>query len=469
MSRPTASHVLRRFHLKDDQGIAMVLVLGFTAVLAALIAVGTAIGVRALKSSRSHAAFESGLATAETGVDQLLADITADYNANGTVNYVMPDATCNITTLPATFSNENDERTQVAAAMNSLPDSCLRQGTTGEYIAVRPSNRQAVYSMAWVPKRGAQGAKRRLIKAEYLFAPYKPSNAVLTQGNIDFTGSVAVATLSDTPSDVHSNTNVSGFNGSTSIQGNLSASGTLSGTCTSGITGGCTGSSPIQSLPTISARTYYPQSVKYPGSWFDLCNVGGVGVMKAPGATPCTGTTITGTTNGWVFTAGSGTTPDTWTLPRTAGGPFNGIDYVYQANAVIGSTGNSSDTWQMSVLAEAATTGGTSTTCNKLGGNIQWKLFNLQPFLSGLQLLADANLTGDANATAGSGLFLAADKVDLNTSSATISGAVIASNRCAAQGSNTIQGVTINYDDTLEAPLSDIIRTTLWLDYAAGS
>lgn len=468
MSRPTAQRLARRFHARDDEGIALITVLGFTAVLAALIAVGTAIGVRALQSSAQHANFEAGLATAEAGVDQLLADITADYNANATVNYVMPNPTCSITTMSATYTDENAERTAARNALTALPDSCLQQGTAGQYIAVRPSNRQAVYSMSWVPYRGAPGAKSRLVKAEYLFAPYKPSNAVLTQGNIDFSGSVAVRTLSDSPSDVHSNNNVSGFNGSTNIQGNLSASGTLSGSCSSGITGGCTAASPIQSLPTISARSYYPQSVKYPGSWFDLCNVGGVGVMKAPGATPCTGTTLS-STNGWVFTAGSGTTPDTWTLPRTAGGPYNGIYYVYQGNAVIGSNGNSSDTWQMSVLAEAAPTGGTTTTCGKKGGDVVWKLFNMQPFLSGLQLLADANLTGDANSSAGSGLFLAADKVDLQTSSAVISGAVIASNRCAAQGPNTIQGMTINYDDTLEAPLSDIIRTTLWLDYAAGS
>jgi hypothetical protein len=175
------------------------------------------------------------------------------------------------------------------------------------------------------------------------------------------------------------------------------------------------------------------------------------------------------TTNGWEFTAGSGTTPDTWTLPRTAGGPYNGVYYVYQGNAQIGSNGNSSDTWQISVLAEAQTTGITNAaTCNKLGGDVAWKLFNMTPYLSGLQLLADANLTGDANASAGSGLFLAGDKVSLSTSSSVLTGAVVASNKCAAQGPNAIQGVAIHYDDTLESPLSDIIRTSLWLDYAAG-
>ncbi len=157
-----------------------------------------------------------------------------------------------------------------------------------------------------------------------------------------------------------------------------------------------------------------------------------------------------------------------WTLPRTAGGPFNGVYYVYQGDAVIGDNGNSSTTWQISVLAEAETGVVNTATCGKRGGNVNWKLFNLTPWLSGLQMLADANLTGDANSTAGSGVFLAGDKVDLQTSSATITGAVVASNKCAAAGVNRVQGMTINYDDTLETPLSDVIRTSLWLDYAAG-
>jgi hypothetical protein len=155
-------------------------------------------------------------------------------------------------------------------------------------------------------------------------------------------------------------------------------------------------------------------------------------------------------------------------LPRTAGGPFAGTYYVYQGDAQVGDNGNSSTVWPISVLAEAAPSGGTATTCNKLGGNISWKLFNVTPSLPGLQFLADANLTGNANNDAGSGVFLAGDKVDLHTSSATITGSVIASNGCAAQGPNTVQGVQVNYADTLETPLSDIIRTSLWLEYPSG-
>lgn len=450
----------------DDSGFAMILVIGFTGVLAALITVGTAIGIRTLQSSSAHVNFENALAVAEMGVDGTLAQISDAFNAPVPSDFVT-SGPCAIT-APGPFSDDETERRWARDALTALPDGCLEDtpNGNGEYVAVRPTNVRAVYSMSWVPDRLTPGAKKRLIKAEYLFAPYKPTNAVLTQSQLNFAGSVAVTTISTTPSDVHSNATITGFNGSTSIAGSLSASGNLAEACTAAITGGCTEDAPLQGLPNISARRYYDtQRATYASSWFDLCPDG---VMRGPsptGAEPCQGSALP-TTNGWMFSTVGGV--PTWTLPRTAGGPFNGIYYVFRGNAEIGDSGNSSNTWQISVLAEAETGLVNATTCGKRGGNINWKLFNLTPWLSGLQMLADANLTGDANANAGSGLFMAGDKVDLQTSSSTITGAVIAANKCAAAGQNQIQGVTVRYDDTLESPLSDVIRTSLWLDYAAG-
>jgi hypothetical protein len=363
----------RRKH--EEDGIAMVIVLGFAAVLTAFIAVGTGIGVNTLKSSQRHVNFEGALAVAEGGIDSTLATINASYNSIPSVDYVSPSP-CGITAGAAVFTSDEAERTWARDAILALPSSCTKTAVGGDYIAVRPTDRRAVYAMAWSPNRANPGAKRRLVKAEYLFAPYKPTNAVLTQGSLDFSGSVAVSSLTSAPSDVHSNVDVTGYNGSTSIAGQLSASGVASGGCSSGITGGCVAGSPTQSIPSISARTYYNSaSSTDAANWHDLCPGG---VMKKPAATPCTGTPEL-TTNGWDYVAGSGTTPDTWTIPAKAGGPFNGVYYAYQADAIIGGNGNSSTTWQISVLAEAAPTGGTAAHCGKLGGNVTWKLFNMTP------------------------------------------------------------------------------------------
>jgi hypothetical protein len=60
---------------------------------------------------------------------------------------------------------------------------------------------------------------------------------------------------------------------------------------------------------------------------------------------------------------------------------------------------------------------------------------------------------------------LAGDKIDLQTSSATVKGSLIANNTCAAAGSNEIQGMTITYDESVEAPVYSVVNTTLWLEY----
>ena len=60
---------------------------------------------------------------------------------------------------------------------------------------------------------------------------------------------------------------------------------------------------------------------------------------------------------------------------------------------------------------------------------------------------------------------LAGDKVDLQTSSATVKGSIIANNACAAAGTNNVQGMTITYDQSVEAPVYSVVNTTLWLEY----
>lgn len=464
---------LHRVRTGGDAGFSLVLVMGMTGAILGLIAVVTLNGTRALRSGAAHVNFESALSAAEAGVDTTLQTISATFN-NPALTLAQKQfstaAPCALT-APATFSGATAERTWARDALQGLPASCLKQTPAGEFVAVRPTNKQAVYSMGWFPTRSSERAKKRLLKAEYVFAPYKPTNAVLTNGNLDFSGSVAVNAVGGAVSaDVHTNSNITGVNGSTSIQGTVSASGSVSG-CGGSVTGGCTSTTPQQAIPLLNARTLYEsQRGRYPTGWFDLCPGGDVRGPAATGALPCTGTVLApaGGYNGWQWTAGSGTTAPKWTLPRTAGGPYPGAYYVYQGDAQLGDNGNSNTLWQVTVLAEAKPTGGTATSCGKLGGNITWKLFNMTPYLPGLQLLADANLTGNANNDAGTGLFLAGDKIDLNTSSATLNGAVVAGNQCPAQGSNTIQGVTINYDDTVEAPLTDVIRTSLWLEYPAG-
>jgi hypothetical protein len=140
---------------------------------------------------------------------------------------------------------------------------------------------------------------------------------------------------------------------------------------------------------------------------------------------------------------------------------------VYGANAQLGDNGNSSDSVTLTVLAESTTPTGytNAATCNKYGGDITWKLFNVQNYLRGTLFIAEGSLYGSANSSASAGVMLAGDKIDLNTSSGAVTGSVIANNTCAAAGDNEIQGMTITYDQSVEAPVYSVVNTTLWLEY----
>ena len=206
--------------------------------------------------------------------------------------------------------------------------------------------------------------------------------------------------------------------------------------------GGYTPGHPIERIPVANPASGVLRLRTDHAQWNDLRNDGTLRVPSASG--PCQGTTIsTSPYNSWSWSAGGSGAPGTWTLQNT-GTSYPGVYYVYGANAQIGANGNSSVVQTISVLAEATTPTGytNAATCNKYGGNITWKLFDIQNYLRGVLFIASGSLNGDANSSAQSGIMLAGDNVDLQTSSASVKGSVIANNTCAAAGANEIQGMT---------------------------
>ena len=325
--------------------------------------------------------------------------------------------------------------------------------------------------------RTATGAKRRLIKAEYVFAPYKPTNAILTNGDIDLSGSVDHERHGpDHPGErAHQRQRDRLQQQPRSSTARSRRRGPCRAAARSKVTGTCTAQQPRQELPVIGPRAVYNSYSAITPQWFDLCYQSGKGVVRRPASTgPCTGTPVTDVGSsgapvefqGWSVALSSTGIP-TWTL-ASGSSSYPGAYYVYGGNVEVGGNGNSKEDRFVTVMAEALPTGGPANRCGKVGGDISWKLFQLRPYLSGLVLLADGSLLGGANADAGPGLFVAGDKIDLKTSSSTIQGAIVAGNRCAAAGTNAVQGITVTYDDTVEAPVNDVIRTTLWLEYQAG-
>jgi hypothetical protein len=457
---------LRR-RLSGDEGFGMITVMGFSLVLFGLLSVAFTVGTNALQSSRSHYSFDQALDNAETGIDQMLGRLQKN------TSYTL----CGCTTPTGGFATEAAERSwarSTVAALAASQPSLLQSTGNGQFLSIHPSNRYTVYSMGWVPSY-AKAVKTRLLKAEYLFAPYKPTEAILTNGDLDISGSVLVdATDTTVPAGVHTNANVTTNNASLTVSGPVTSSGTYDVNGNVSVGSGSGGGMPLETVPSISARyVYTSQSAAYSQNWYDLCPDGSVHSPDSAATTPCTGTALStggASYRGWDFTPGSGNTAPLWSM-TTAASPYQGVYYVYQGDAEIGhGGGNSSTAWNATVIAEAKAGGSTdSATCNKLGGNISWKLYDVSAYISGLVMEAEGDLTDSANNNAGDGLFAAGDQVYLSTSSATLTGSVVAANQCPnTSNPSTVQGVTLHYDQNAEAPIQSVVRTTLWLEYVGS-
>lgn len=450
-----------------DDGFGLILVMGMSVILLGLVGLLTTVAIRSLQSSQQHAQFEQALSVAETGIDETLANLQRNrtFNpCNCSINVALP------------FASEVAERDWAKAAIISAmaaDPSLVRSTAEGEYIAIRPANKQAVYSMSWVPNR-ASAKKSRLLKSEYLFAPYKPGNALVSQGDLFFSGSVTIraagADPNAFPAPVHTNGNVSGSANSVAITGSVTSTGTYS-LASSNVGPGSGGGQPEETVPIVDPNAVYNDvsSDLYLNSWYDLCPDGSIKRKVAADTTgPCTGsqvaapaTTAFGATQlGWTFATVNGV--PTWSM-NTPNSNFAGVYYAYRGNAIVdGGTNGQNTPWNATVFAEAGGVG-----CSRTGGNVENRLTDVSAFLPGFVFAAGADLTFSANNVSGSGVFAAADQIYFNTSSASLTGFVVAGDQCPdAANPSKVQGVTINFDNTMEVPIQSAVRTTQWLEYS---
>ena len=204
-----------------------------------------------------------------------------------------------------------------------------------------------------------------------------------------------------------------------------------------------------------------------PPQWYDLCPDGTVALAVEQRSLHGNQHLELLPYRSWYWTAGAASATLVPGPCRTPAPRYPGVYYVYGANAEVGANGNSAIVQTVSVWPRRRRPSGftDSDTCDKYGGDITWKLFDIQNYLRGVVFIAQGSLYGSANSTAQAGLMLAGDKVDLQTSSATVKGSVIANNTCAAAGANEIQGMTVTYDESVEAPVYSVVNTTLWLEY----
>ena len=476
----------------DDSGLGMVLVIAMGGVLSTLMIVTTTVALRSLSSSREHVSFESALAVADGGIDTVLARAQSTYVATSADTYATPapgDVSCSRPSVAWPFATQPtvaQERTWVRAELESLATdpACRSKTATGEVVLLKPTGRQVTYALAYAPAYDAIEVKRRLLKAEYLFTPYAPSHAILTAGDMILESSTKVTTAP--PNDpalaaVHSNGAILIQSGNPIVFGPVTQSGagpTASSNKFHANTGGAVNGAPTHGIPFPGALSVWTKNrlSSPPGGWYDLC---GDGTARVPdGSSPCTGTVLAsiatgGSFRGWQFAGG--TVPRWEATSGIKGNGYSGTYYVSGGDVVDLASNSGAAVPNLTVIASASTT-----TCAKVGGNIDWGSTDpAAPSLTATWLIADQDLRTGSNYKAGSavgstiisGFYIAGDQVQMSTSSAGAYGAVIAVDQCdPADGAsmvdgNSIKNPSIYYDPNAQAPFTDVINNTLWLEY----
>jgi len=510
MIQQIGSGVRRR--ARGDDGVGLILVIGVSVFVFLLAAVAVAIAVNGVSQSRQRTAFEKALATAESGVDFGLGKLQASFTVYG-ADYPIPAMTtaldsalgnspaCQapVVNFPSSgdgaggiFASEATERAWATTQLQLLATiypACIRTGDAGQYVILKPPSDPSntdpgrlkygrVYALSAMPSF-AQPTRTRLVKSEYVFMPYRPSNAILSGGDLDISSSTTVTVAAGADpllASVHANGTITG-SGNPSVSGSVSS--TLPSTFSSNNFAVSTSvtRTPKQIIPTISAVSFYSQaSTVDPNAladWYDLCPNGDVRPYSTGG--PCTSPILVdniafgGQSRGWQYQMSS----HTWTATTSL---MSGTYYVSEGNVVVG-PGNVSIP-RLTVIASAANVQNCST---KTYGNITWDHYALQaPAFGGQWMYADTDLVTGSNFTAGdltvpiSGMFVAGDQVQLETSSTGAVGAVVAANQCLTPPSaglittSQVKNPAIYYDPNAQAAFTSVVTTSLWLDYSGG-
>ncbi len=479
--------------------MGMILVIGVMGIVSLMIVTTSITALSSLRSAQSRVANEQALAAAENGIDFALArlqkafdDYNADYPIPNAPTASEPTPPCEGTSVaqPSTFSNAAAEKawiqTQLTTLLAAHPE-CIQQGGQGEFLILKPVTPLVnglypkygrVYSVGWSPSRGANGAATRVLKAEYIFMPFRPTHAVLTGGDLAISSSTTVrAAFGVDPAlaSVHTNGSITNVLGNPTVTGPVTSTGgsTQSSNNFQSNPGGAVGTKANQRIPRVSARSLYfhAGSVSPPvtgASWFDLCPTGEVKPYSTSG--PCSASSTLGSSpfRGWSFNSGS----KLWTASRNVA-TQPGIYFVHEANVEVG-PGNATIP-NFTVIASSQNPDNCS---SKQYGNITWDHYAIDaPAYPNLFFYADADVLTGSNFTAGrgttappvtSGMFVAGDQIQLSTSSSGAVGSILAGNSCTTSPlvtSNEVKNPTVWYDPNSDAPFTSVITTTLWLEY----
>ena len=467
--------------------MALIMVIGTASVLAIITAVIAVQSISNLRQAGTERAFERSLHVADAGVDHMLFLIRQQKQEDPTTDFDDYDT---VDVAPPRETPLEEERQWVLDEAEAAAGDPGRLVTTreGDWIAMRAKGARLIYSVGYVPSYDAP-RKIRVVRAEYDFAPFSPTTAILTDGDLSLGGELVQG-------NVHGNGDVTVGN-SADVDGYVSASGDCDN---------CEGNTNITDpdntgegrarieVPDIDPRANYSMSE------YDLCSDGkvrtgpnydaaglaldGSPAVANPSTTPCselasvlTDTNITGDFRGWRIQRYVPSIGGQGVLWRyfDDGTNYDGVYYIFQGSATIaGNPGSDDDPWEVTIFAEAVSSGTDEPDCSHTGGDIEVTgggtiSFNLKGeqlgFVAGRDLKLSGN-EGSGNSTF-SGVHAAHEQFYM-TGNAQVEGAVLANDSCNTQNSPVDESALagsakVTYKGA-SVPLGSNIRTTLWLE-----
>lgn len=449
-----------RRQTSDERGIAMVSVVGMSAILFAIAAIVMTRNVSDYNQVRSDRRFEQAIQVADSGVDHTL------FKVGQNPSYTTGD--------PDVPDFAGDKAAEEAWVLFHAGDNTPVITPEGEWATIRPSNAEIIYSVGYVPTQAAP-YKTRIIRAAYDYAPFVPSTAILTDGDLQLGGS---SSITGAAGSVHANGNVTITGNTVSVEGYVSASGVYTPGGTVGDPANSGGGKPKREVPLIDPRENYAMSD------YDLCPDGqirtGPSYTDGPespntSGTPCGGTPLPGVYRGWTFQGSDVSKGAKWKYNDQT--PYHGVYYIYQGSAEIaGNPGTLAVPWKVTIFAEAnpSSAGEESGDCPHVhvGGDIDAQGGgDVRPHDSAQHLHLIAGRDLQMSGTPGNrweGVYASHEQFELR-GNVEMDGVILANDYCDTPGSPVAQNIInvggsarLNYGGGMEIPLGRRVRTTHW-------
>lgn len=458
----------------DEEGLALITVIlvGMVVFVIGVVMVNRV--VSDLNLARHDREWQRALHVADAGIDHALFQLSENQGFDTGEN------------TPAFPSLAAERAWALGVASDPLlPAGRVTTVTEGEWVIVKPSNDDTVYSVGFVPNR-AEAEELRVLRVAYDFAPFQPTAAILTDGDLMISGNPSTSGISG---NIHANGDID-ISGNPLVSGTITASGAVNGLSPAmvGDIANSGGGFPNVFVPEVeplelfelAEYVYCPDSATYPQG-FVMAGpeyAGGPEPVPGPNDLPCTTGTVIWDfdTDGDTYRGFKGGSVDsklakTWDYSGNT--RFDGTYFFHEGSVKIsGNPGEGTNPWEVTLLV-SATIG--QNECDGgldiLGGDIEISgNVSAVAHEKGTPLVfvarRDLKISGNPLQSV-LGVLMAHEQIDIS-GNPNLTGVILSNDDCdSATLSNihdqSIRGnATVIYDGGLSVPLGDTIRITHW-------